>query len=143
MAKKHDKRPPQAAQQLKLGDRPPFMSKRMDLALKIFLVVVGVGFMRWLQYQRVHINPQLKSDLANASYSDFNEVRFFGICKFFVCFGIRKMEYKAMQNRYFIINVSSCIFARHKAEMADFSLINYAFIQLPIFISEKCKIKFY
>lgn len=74
MTKKHDKRPPQAAQHLKLGDRPPGITKWMDISLKAFLVVVGVVFMRWLQYQRVHINPQLKSDLPTANYSNFNEV---------------------------------------------------------------------
>ncbi|KAI6175412.1 putative mannosyl-oligosaccharide glucosidase [Aphelenchoides bicaudatus] len=73
MTKKHDKKPPQAAKQLHLGDRPPFVPKWMDNFLKVFLVFVGIACMRWFQYQRVSINPQMKSTLPTANYSTFNE----------------------------------------------------------------------
>lgn len=71
---KKDRRPPNAPKQLRLGDRPPFVSKNMHIFLQVFLVVIGVGFIRWLHYSRTVVNPQLKSDVANASYSSFNSV---------------------------------------------------------------------
>lgn len=74
MSKKREHKPENAQQQLKLGDRPPFISKRMHYVIQIVLVIVGVAFLRWMQYRRVRIDPQLKSDLLNASYSNYNPV---------------------------------------------------------------------
>jgi hypothetical protein len=78
MVKKRDNRPPTASKQLRLGDRPPFISKTMHNVLIVLLAVIAFAFIRYLQYSRITVNPQLKSDLKEAAYSDHNQVIFWG-----------------------------------------------------------------
>jgi hypothetical protein len=75
MTKKHERRPPTATPPThRLGDRPSFISPRMHLILQVILVFSGVAFLRWLAWNRTAIDPQMKSDLPNANYSEFNPV---------------------------------------------------------------------
>ncbi|KAI6219307.1 putative mannosyl-oligosaccharide glucosidase [Aphelenchoides fujianensis] len=52
MTKKHERKPPNAAAPRRLGDRPPFVSPTMHWALQVVLVIVGVVFVRYLQYRK-------------------------------------------------------------------------------------------
>ncbi|KAI6181052.1 putative mannosyl-oligosaccharide glucosidase [Aphelenchoides besseyi] len=72
MTKKHDKRPPNAVEHRRLGDRPAFVSSRMHRVIQFVAVIVGIAFVRYLQYRNVTTIPNVKSDLPLAKFSEFN-----------------------------------------------------------------------
>ncbi|KAI6224699.1 putative mannosyl-oligosaccharide glucosidase [Aphelenchoides besseyi] len=72
MTKKHDKRPPNAVEHRRLGDRPAFLSSRSHRVIQFVAVIVGIAFVRYLQYRNVTTIPNVKSDLPLAKFSEFN-----------------------------------------------------------------------
>ncbi|CAD5226415.1 unnamed protein product [Bursaphelenchus xylophilus] len=68
--KKVDKKPSSVPKALRLGDRPPFISKNQHYFIQAVVVIAGIAFVRYLNYRNAELNPAVLSTLPRAAHSE-------------------------------------------------------------------------